>query len=147
MENQQTFASSPGGTRRILLAEDDGAMRSMLASVLRRAGLEVVEACNGSETLELLAYAFAGCGSRFDLIISDVRMPGYDGLNVLASIREMPNRAPLILITAFGTAAAHATAKRLGAFAMLDKPFQLADLLEQVRAALWPPGGVPTNRA
>lgn len=121
-------------------------MRSMLASVLRRAGLEVVEARSGSETLELLAYAFAGCGGPFDLVISDVRMPGYDGLNVLATIREMPNRAPFILITAFGTAAAHATARRLGAFAMLDKPFELADLLELVRAALWPPDGVPTSQ-
>jgi two-component system response regulator (stage 0 sporulation protein F) len=147
MENQQTLPSSAPRTRRILLAEDDGAMRAMLARVLRRAGLEVVEARNGSETLELLAYAFEGCEGRFDLVISDVRMPGYDGLNVLASIRELPNRAPLILITAFGTAAAHATARRLGAFAMLDKPFELADLLELIRAALWPPDHVPTSHA
>jgi FixJ family two-component response regulator len=67
-----------------------------------------------------------------------VRMPGYDGLNVLASLRQTPSRIPLILITAFGTAAAHATAERLGAFAMLDKPFQLDDLLDLVRAALSP---------
>jgi DNA-binding NtrC family response regulator len=140
MGNQQIFLPGPDGrTKRVLLAEDDVAMRALLAQVLRRAGLEVVEARNGSDTLDLLAQALASASSRsFDLIVSDVRMPGYDGLNVLASLRQTSSRIPLILITAFGTAAAHATAERLGAFAMLDKPFQLDDLLDLVRAALSP---------
>jgi DNA-binding NtrC family response regulator len=121
------------------LAEDDVAMRALLARTLRRAGFDVVEARSGHETLERLSQ---GLGIEppvgFDLIISDVRMPGYDGLNVLASVRHTPIQVPVILITAFGTAAAHAAAARLGAFAILDKPFDLDDLMALVRSAMSP---------
>jgi DNA-binding response OmpR family regulator len=124
-------------SRRILLAEDDAAMRALLARTLRRAGFDVVEARSGHETLDRLSQGLdVELPIGFDLIISDVHMPGYDGLNILASIRQAPIRVPVILITAFGTAAAHATAGRLGAFAILDKPFDLDDLMALVKAAI-----------
>jgi DNA-binding NtrC family response regulator len=129
----------PGSPSRhgvVLLADDDAAMRALLARALRRAGFDVLEACNGSELLERLACGFA-CAPRirFDLIISDVRMPAYDGLNILASLRQMSIAIPVILITAFGSTAAHAAAADLGAFAMLDKPFDVDDLMALVRSA------------
>jgi len=65
-------------------------------------------------------------------------MPGYGGLNILASLQQLPIHMPVILITAFGTKAAHDRAARLGAFAMLDKPFDLDDLMVLVRAAMFP---------
>jgi DNA-binding NtrC family response regulator len=71
----------------------------------------------------------------FDLIISDVRMPGYGGLDLLASLRHANSRVPVILITAFGSASTHAAAKRLGAFATLDKPFDLDDLMTLASSA------------
>jgi DNA-binding NtrC family response regulator len=121
------------------LAEDDAAMRALLARTLRRAGFDVVEARSGHETLETLSQGLISEPPIwFDLIISDVRMPGYDGLNILASIRQTPIQVPVILITAFGTAATHATAARLGAFAILDKPFDLDDLIALVRSAMSP---------
>ncbi|MCU1280536.1 MAG: putative two-component response regulator [bacterium] len=120
----------------VLLAEDDAAMRELIARALRRDGFEVTEARNGYETLERLAYGLLRERQLwFDLVISDVRMPGYDGLNILASIKELPRYVPVILITAFGSAASHAAATRLGVFAMLDKPFDLDDLMTVVRSA------------
>jgi DNA-binding NtrC family response regulator len=126
---------------RVLLAEDDAAMRELLARSLRRAGFDVVEARSGYETLEWLAHGIIHEPPLwFDLVISDVRMPGYDGLNILASLRQVPVHVPVILITAFGTREAHAAAIKLGAFAMLDKPFDVDDLMTLVRAATLPTG-------
>ena len=111
-------------------------MRALLACALRRVGFDVVEACSGSELLERLAYGLATTpGTRFEVIVSDVRMPGYDGLNVLASLRQMSVPIPVILITAFGTAASHAAAAHLGALALLDKPFDVDDLMTLARSA------------
>jgi CheY-like chemotaxis protein len=123
---------------RVLLAEDDPAMRALLARALRKTGVEVLEARTGLEALERLANAIAGDadeGERFDLVISDLRMPGYSGLDLLSSLRFAESRIPLILITAFGSASTHATAQRLGAFATLDKPFDLDDLMTLVSSA------------
>jgi CheY-like chemotaxis protein len=124
------------------LAEDDAAMRALLARTLRRAHFDVVEARSGYETLERLSHGLSNEPPIwFDLIISDVRMPGYDGFNILALLRQMPVSIPVILITAFGTAEAHASAARLGAFAVLDKPFDLDDLMALVRSAIPPLDG------
>jgi DNA-binding NtrC family response regulator len=111
-------------------------MRELMARTLRRNGFEVIETRNGTETLERLAHALIHEPQIwFDLVISDVRMPGYDGLNILASIKQLPTYVPVILITAFGTSAVHAAAARLGVFAMIDKPFDLDDLMIVVRSA------------
>ena len=124
---------------RVLLADDDDAMRALLARALRRACFDVVEACSGSELLWRLACGLVSHPAlRFDLIVSDVRMPGFDGLNILASFRQLSIQIPVILITAFGTTEAHAAAAKLGAFALLDKPFDVDDLTTLVRAATSP---------
>jgi CheY-like chemotaxis protein len=139
-EPQKPAAESETADRtRVLLAEDDTAMRALLAGTLRRAGLDVVEACSGFELLDRLAGGLVDEERvRFDLIISDVRMPGFDGLNILASLRQRSINIPVILITAFGTTAIHAAAADLGAFALLDKPFDIDDLMTLVRAATRP---------
>jgi len=129
--------SETGHPARVLLADDDDAMRALLARALRRDRIDVVEARSGSELLERLAAELERTPSlRFDLIISDVRMPGYDGLNVLASLRQLCIETPVILITAFGTTANHAAAAHLGALALLDKPFDVDDLMTLVRSAM-----------
>lgn len=121
---------------RILLADDDAAFRALVATRLRREGYEVTLAASGDELLEMLASAVpAGLGGAlFDLIVSDIRMPGRGGLEILA---QMPRWAPhVILMTAFGSDKVHAQAKRLGAIAILDKPFDLDDLLRTVRESI-----------
>jgi DNA-binding response OmpR family regulator len=131
----------PGGrpsAKRILVAEDDPDLRSLIAGALTEDGHEVVEAADGARSLELLDATLGGPDPSpgFDLIVSDVHMPGRSGLEVLAGLRHHPVAPPVVLITAFGDEQVHADARRLGAVAMLDKPFDLDDLRAVVRAAL-----------
>lgn len=115
---------------RVVLAEDDAEFRSVVAAVLRKAGYEVIEAEDGERLVDLMADGFLmeeGPGS-YDLVISDVRMPGWTGLEVLRSLRTAGDRTPMLLITAFGDDRVHEEARRLGAVATLDKPFDLATL-------------------
>jgi len=123
---------------RILVAEDDVEMRSLVASVLRKGGYQVVEAESGPELFDRAGWAAHNGGSQapIDLVISDVRMPGCSGLEALSLLRQLGFAAPVIVVTAFGDAATHAEAARLGAKAVLDKPFDLADLRRVVRNAL-----------
>jgi DNA-binding response OmpR family regulator len=138
------FLEQLGGTitrsARILLAEDDREMRSLLAWTLEDNGYEVVEAENGLELVRCLSSVLVDGESgrphsEYDVIVSDVRMPGMTGLEVLKSLRKRDHLTPIILITAFGDEETHAEAKRLGA-AMIDKPFDTVDLLAAVRRAL-----------
>ena len=117
---------------RLLLAEDDDYMRDLVAQTLNRAGFEVIEACSAAELrqkLETLVLRSTD-GRPVDLIVSDVRMPWGSGLTVLAGLRRSDWATPLIVITAFGDEATHAEARRLGAVAVFDKPFDLYRLRE-----------------
>jgi len=124
---------------KILLAEDDLELRQLLAMVLRRAGYDVEEVADGSTLLRELADEVGGQKPfDTDLIISDILMPGWTGLNVLAGLRRFDWAVPVILITAFGDAETHAEAARLGAVTVLDKPFDVDDLLRVVRDVMPP---------
>lgn len=124
-----------GRRERILLAEDDAAMRDLLTATLRSEGYKVVPARSGSEALERLGSARLG-HRRYDAIVSDIRMPGPSGLDVLSGLRAAGERLPIVLITAFGSDATHARALRLGASAILDKPFLLETLVAVVDEVL-----------
>jgi CheY-like chemotaxis protein len=123
---------------RILVAEDDPDLRMLIAAALGRDGHDIVTAADGTEILELLAATIGEPEStrQFDLIVSDVRMPGWSGLDVLAGLRHYPLVPPVVLITAFGDEQLHADARRLGAVATLDKPFDVDDLRAVVGATL-----------
>ncbi len=116
----------------ILLAEDDLELRVLLTLILSRAGYRVTECDNGLELLEELERA-----EQYDLVISDVRMPALTGLEVLESLLDKQQRPPFIGMTAFGDDRTHETARRLGVVAMLDKPFDLDDLIELVHTTLF----------
>lgn len=128
----------------VALAEDDTEMRKMLATTLRKDGFDVVEVANGAQMLDLLdwfEYPWVPhqiC--RIDLVISDIRMPGLSGLEMLAELHDQKRGIPVILITAFGDEHAHAVANVLGAVAVLDKPFDLRELRALVQETL-PSGG------
>jgi DNA-binding response OmpR family regulator len=130
--------SAQGWHSRILLAEDNDEMRSMLASILRRDGYAVLEAKDGRELVRHLTEHGTGAASDIDLVISDVRMPGASGLDVLAGLREIDWSMPVILITAFGSADTRARATELGAAILLDKPFELDELRHAVRSVVPP---------
>ncbi len=126
---------STRGAQSVLLAEDDEEMRAVLAMHLRRGGYAVTECRNGVELVDHLeAYLQdADGGERFDLIISDIRMPGVFGLTVAEGAVACRDFPPIILITAFGDAETHATARRCAVRAIFDKPFAISEFLSKVR--------------
>jgi len=118
-----------------MLAEDDPAMREMLATVLAADGYEVIQARDGDELIGRLHDLAATPHGRDTLavVISDIRMPKLDGLDVLTALRCASWRTPVILITAFGDDALHREARALGAAELLDKPFPLDHLRSLLR--------------
>ncbi len=112
----------------ILLAEDDPELLELLTIVLLRAGYQVTGCDNGLQLQEQLEQV-----ESYDLVISDLRMPALTGLEVLESQLSNPYCPPFICMTAFGDEKTHATAKRLGAMATIDKPFDLDNMIELVQ--------------
>jgi DNA-binding response OmpR family regulator len=113
----------------VLIAEDDYAFRRLLAAAFRRWGYGVLEAKDGLELGALLESQLfdQNRAPSIDLVVSDIRMPGRSGLFALAELRERNWTTPVVLMSAFGDAAAHAEALRLGAH-LIDKPFALERL-------------------
>jgi DNA-binding response OmpR family regulator len=120
---------------RILLAEDHQEMRDLMALLLRREGYQVIECMDGISLLSQLSDFFlpGEKHEHFDLVISDIRMPGVTGMEILMGANENDDFPPMILITAFGDPKTHENAKRLGAAAIFDKPFDVDHLLAKVR--------------
>jgi DNA-binding response OmpR family regulator len=118
----------------ILLAEDDEEMRKTLSSLLRACGYRVVECSDGLDLLKMFgASQLQTHAPGYSLLISDIRMPGLSGLEILEGFRGKPGFPPVILITAFGDEETHVKARESGAVAVLDKPFEVEDLLAMVR--------------
>lgn len=115
--------------KRILLAEDEGALRDFVSRNLRARGFEVLEASNGLEAVALW--------EREDphLLILDIMMPRMDGLEVCRRVREH-SAVPIIVLTALDTERDKVTALDLGADDYLTKPFGVEELLARVRAVL-----------
>lgn len=123
----------------ILLAEDDADLRGVIAQALRDAGHVVLEAGSGFELLDRIEAAIAwGARARppISLIISDVRMPGMTGIDVLSVLRCAYWSTPVILMSAFADATLQIEAYELGAAAVIAKPFAVDELLDTVRDAL-----------
>lgn len=116
---------------RILLIDDDRSLREVVGFQLREAGHEVLPAADGEVGLARLA-------DGPDLVITDIRMPGLDGMEVLRRIvgGDDPLAPPVIVFTAHGTVEQAVEAMRLGAFTYLLKPFSRAELVLTVEQAL-----------
>lgn len=123
-------ARSGSVDRHVALAEDDDDLRSLLATMLRRAGYRVHEFSSGSQLLRTLEPASpAHSDSEVDLVISDIRMPGASGLEVLAKLHSGEQPVPVVLMTAFGDRSTHEKALKMGAAALIDKPFEVEELV------------------
>lgn len=117
----------------VLLAEDDSEFRSILSSALRARGYTVTECADGLElAINVVPAASTEGEQEYDLVVSDIRMPGMFGLSVLEGLHQLDGAPPVILITAFGDEETHSHANELGAAAVLDKPFHIRDLLAKV---------------
>jgi DNA-binding response OmpR family regulator len=113
---------------KILIAEDDKEMRRLLQRALARDGHDVDVVGSGDELLHRLGTAeLSRHRARPDLVVSDVRMPGLSGLEVLSGLRDARWDTPMILMSAFGDPALEASARRLGAV-LFHKPFDVDDL-------------------
>ena len=115
---------------RILVVDDERSMREMLSILLEREGYEAVEAKNGQEALQLFET------SLFDLVISDIQMPGINGIELLSRIKALAPEVPVLMITAFSTAEQAVDAIKLGAFHYFTKPFNNDEIRALVRNAL-----------
>lgn len=128
---------------RLLLAEDDDGLRPLLAERFRAEGFEVVEAEDGAAVVEYLAESIVQSSRQpgFDLIVSDIRLPGLNALDVLRGARGALEATPVILITAFGDQRTHDRALLLGASAVFDKPLDVDDLIDAAYRLLTVPRG------
>jgi len=128
--------------RTLLLIEDDTEMRRMLAAALRRDGHHVIEQSNGDDALDWLGPGVLdGDIERIpDLVVSDVRLPYFTGLEILESLQIARRRIPVILITGFPDRETYAQAAELGAECVIEKPFDLAVLRAAIHVALRPSG-------
>jgi two-component system response regulator AtoC len=114
----------------VLVVEDEANMRRVLRALLRRDGHRVLEARDGAEALEMLD------DERVDVLLSDLRMPRMNGLELLEETRKRDRRVPLILLTAYGTVGSAVEALKHGAFDYLTKPFDPEEVRQAVAKAV-----------
>ena len=115
---------------RILIVDDEQSMRELLAILLRKEGYEVVTAENGANALKAVQREI------FDLVITDLRMPQFDGMALLKSVKEVSPDTIVIIITAFGTTEGAERARNLGAYDYIGKPFNNDEIKLVIHNAL-----------
>ena len=105
-------------TRRLLIVDDDAAMRQMLESLFREQGFE-------TETAQSVDAAVARLRDvEFDAVLSDIKMPGRSGIELVGELRRLRPETPIVLMTAFGSIDSAVEAMRAGAFDYVTKPFE-----------------------
>ncbi|MCB9687950.1 MAG: sigma-54-dependent Fis family transcriptional regulator [Alphaproteobacteria bacterium] len=118
------------GPPRVLVADDDRAVRYTLVETLRELEIEVVEAVDGRAALARLA------NERFDLVLTDLRMPGADGMAVLDAATALPEPPKVVLVTAHGSERTAVEAMKRGAWDYFRKPFDVDEVQAVVARAL-----------
>ncbi len=116
----------------VLVIDDDAGMLRALTRTLTGEGLVVASTSDPVMAMEYLT----GGNWTFDVIITDLRMPGLDGVEVLDIVKTHRPNIPVLLITAYGSDEAQAAAARLGAAAYLEKPVATDALLAAIQRAL-----------
>ncbi len=115
---------------RILVVDDDPGMRDGMAMSLKRAGFVTEQAKSGEEALRMTR------PGAFDVVVTDLRMIGMDGLQLTARLKALDPAMPVLLVTAFSSLDTAREAMRLGAFDYLSKPFSPDELVNAVRRAI-----------
>ncbi len=125
LEQPSPTAVKSGAPAKILVVDDETAITDLLRGCLSEKGYQVTTATNGREALEALR------AEEFDLVLTDLRMPCLDGLQLLKAAKDINPRLPVIFISGYGEAKTVVTALKAGAENFLAKPLDL-ELLEQV---------------
>jgi CheY-like chemotaxis protein len=127
--------STPRSPGKVLVVDDEPDMRDNVARILCRGAYECLTAEDGQEALAVLAR------DRPDLLLTDLRMPGVDGLTLLRAVTQLSPPIPVVVFTAYASEATAQEALAAGAAAFLAKPFTGAQLLETVRTLMNPVSG------
>ena len=114
----------------ILLAEDDESLRRFLAAALVKAGHNVTDFGDGDEAFNCLQ------GFRFDLLLTDIVMPGMDGIELAKRAAEMDSSLKIMFITGFAAVALNADSSAPKQAKVLSKPIHLRDLVNEVQKML-----------
>jgi two-component system, NtrC family, response regulator AtoC len=115
---------------KILVVEDDAAMRELLVDEIGEAGYQVLEARNGREGVELARR------EPVQLVITDLRMPDLDGFDLIRDIKASPGAPHIVMVTAFGSIQSAIKAVKLGAYDYITKPFEIEELILVIEKAL-----------
>lgn len=110
----------------ILLAEDDESLRRFLAAALERAGHDVTQFGNGAEAFDCLQL------TRFDLLLSDIVMPGLDGIELAKRAADLDPALKIMFITGFAAVALHPASETPRHAKVLSKPFHLREIVQEV---------------
>jgi nitrogen regulation protein NR(I) len=122
---------------RVLIADDEASLRKVLSAALKREGYDVVTVKSAEEALEVLEASTApDTGEPFSLVISDVRMPGLDGMQLLSRVKRRFKDLPVVMLTAHGTVDLAVQALKQGAFDFITKPYERDDLVAIVKKAI-----------
>lgn len=128
--SQPRVATPAAGRPRVLVADDEASIRDLLAKTLALAEYDIDVAPDGRTALERLRIV------PYDLLITDLKMPGVDGLSVIREARRMKPDIPVIIITGFSTEASAIEAVNLGVSGYLTKPFRVPRVLAAAAKAL-----------
>lgn len=123
--------------RHVLVADDEPKIRRIIGDVLRHRGCEVTVCDSGVSAIEAIS-ARAAAGQRYELIISDIKMPDRNGYEVFSAVRRLMGEVPVILMTGFGYDPHHSIvrASQEGLQAVLFKPFPVERLIDEVKKGL-----------
>jgi DNA-binding NtrC family response regulator len=116
--------------KKILIVDDELNMRLVLSAMLKKEGFEVSSAANGREALQILQ------SNKIAVVITDLKMPDMDGMELLTHISERYPEIPVVMITAHGTVATAVEALKKGALDYITKPFDLDDLKNVIYKAI-----------
>jgi two-component system, LuxR family, response regulator FixJ len=125
----------PSETATVHIIDDDDALRESLAFLLGTARIKVATHASAAAFMEAIP------GARLSCVITDMRMPGMSGIELLKRLREMKIEVPVIVITGHGDVPLAVEAMKIGAIDFLEKPFDDEVLLASVRAAIERQGG------
>jgi two-component system response regulator PilR (NtrC family) len=115
---------------KILIVEDEKNMNEVLKILLEGEGYEVISAFDGDEGLDLIKKDI------YDLVITDIKMPGVDGFEILKTVKDISPDTIVVMITAFGTTESAIEAMKLGAYDYIDKPFKIDEIRLIVQKAI-----------
>ena len=115
----------------ILVADDEEDLREILVDDVKSLGFDVLEASSGTQALEILRQN----GKNIDAVMSDINMPGLNGLQLLETIRKEGIEVPFMFLTGYGDKEKVVTALRLGAIDFFEKPYERTKLLAALEKA------------